>query len=337
MELPHIGELAGGTYAPTNSSARRSTSASASGEARTRSINPVFLCVFLFQLSIASSTSSGWCTTSSGPAATISSCGSVTRMAISMMRSDSGCSPVISMSIQIRLFGSTAMLYSTWAHERTDLALPRRCGRSERDKVVARAAPDPPRARASRCGAGDVLRRDCARRAPEGRRLHRGEDAPGDDRGAGERGAAARLHARRADPVALERLGVVLHRRLGGARHGALALDLLHPGAGVPAGEHLSHLRHREPLRLQPHDGEAFRAGPGEARAGRTRAWRAAAPRRAVADGEDGRLVVALRLALLGRLFDSAHDDLPGAHPAAFQQVHADHRGRARRARGAAA
>src|SRR5678816_1658724 len=40
------------------------------------------------------------------------SCGSVTRSAISMIRSLSGCRPVISMSIQIRLFGSPGMAYS---------------------------------------------------------------------------------------------------------------------------------------------------------------------------------------------------------------------------------
>src|SRR5438552_553471 len=47
-----------------------------------------------------------------GPSATVASCASVTSSAISMIRSESGCSPVISMSIQIRLFWSTGMLYS---------------------------------------------------------------------------------------------------------------------------------------------------------------------------------------------------------------------------------
>src|SRR5438067_5019624 len=113
MELPHIGELLAGTCWPRNASAAPSASASVSREARTRSMRPVFLWVLLFQESIASSTASGWCTMSSGPSASTLSWGSVTSMAISMMRSESGCSPVISMSIQIRLFGSAAMAYST--------------------------------------------------------------------------------------------------------------------------------------------------------------------------------------------------------------------------------
>ena len=50
-----------------------------------------------------------------GPSATVASCASVTSSAISMIRSESGCSPVISMSIQIRLFWSTGMLYSLMA------------------------------------------------------------------------------------------------------------------------------------------------------------------------------------------------------------------------------
>jgi hypothetical protein len=68
---------------------------------------------------MASSTSSGWCSTMMGPSATSSSCESVTRMAISMIRSESGCRPVISMSIQMRLFAglsdAAAMLYSLMA------------------------------------------------------------------------------------------------------------------------------------------------------------------------------------------------------------------------------
>src|SRR5690242_6607258 len=113
MELPHIGELFAGTCFSRNSSAARSASASLMVEARTRSMSPVFLCVLLFQVSMASSTASGWCTTSTGPSASSSSCGLVTSIAISMMRSESGCSPVISMSIQMRLLGSPGMAYSS--------------------------------------------------------------------------------------------------------------------------------------------------------------------------------------------------------------------------------
>src|SRR5262245_31554542 len=50
--------------------------------------------------------------TSTGPVASTLSCGSVTSIAISMTRSASGCSPVISMSIQMRLLGSPGMAYS---------------------------------------------------------------------------------------------------------------------------------------------------------------------------------------------------------------------------------
>src|SRR5688572_12530178 len=50
--------------------------------------------------------------TSSGPVASTLSCTSVTSTAISITRSVSGCKPVISMSIQIRLLGSPAMDYS---------------------------------------------------------------------------------------------------------------------------------------------------------------------------------------------------------------------------------
>src|SRR3990170_1172306 len=50
--------------------------------------------------------------TSTGPVARTLSWGSVTSTAISITRSESGCSPVISMSIQIRLLGSPAMDYS---------------------------------------------------------------------------------------------------------------------------------------------------------------------------------------------------------------------------------
>ena len=78
-------------------------------------------CTERFQESIAASTSSGWCTTSTGPSAIRLSCESVTSTAISMMRSLSGTRPVISMSIQIRLFGvrvrsdAAAMPYSLTA------------------------------------------------------------------------------------------------------------------------------------------------------------------------------------------------------------------------------
>src|SRR5262249_24046933 len=115
IELPHIGELFAGTCVVRNSSAMDSACASDSEDALTRPTRPVFACVPLFQESIASSTASGWCSTQTGLSARILSCASVTSSAISMIRSLSGCRPVISMSIQIRLFGSAGMAYSLMA------------------------------------------------------------------------------------------------------------------------------------------------------------------------------------------------------------------------------
>src|SRR6266571_5193543 len=58
---------------------------------------------------MASRTASGWRTTRTGASETVFNCESVTTIAISMMRSLSGSSPVISMSNQRRLFWSCAM------------------------------------------------------------------------------------------------------------------------------------------------------------------------------------------------------------------------------------
>src|SRR5712692_2748466 len=58
---------------------------------------------------MASRTALDWCTTETGASETVFSCGSVTTIAISMIRSLSGSSPVISMSSQRRLFWSCAM------------------------------------------------------------------------------------------------------------------------------------------------------------------------------------------------------------------------------------
>src|SRR5258707_5964109 len=58
---------------------------------------------------MASRTASDWCTTKTGASETVFNCESVTTIAISMIRSLSGSSPVISMSSQTRLFWSCAM------------------------------------------------------------------------------------------------------------------------------------------------------------------------------------------------------------------------------------
>src|SRR5258706_1096067 len=54
-------------------------------------------------------TASDWCTTKTGASETVFNCESVTTIAISMIRSLSGSSPVISISSQRRLFWSCAM------------------------------------------------------------------------------------------------------------------------------------------------------------------------------------------------------------------------------------
>ncbi|MNG36331.1 hypothetical protein D3C84_1233290 [compost metagenome] len=64
----------------------------------------------VFHSSIAANVSSLWCTTSTGDSATTFSWLSVTTIAISMMRSVSGSSPVISMSSQMRCLGSCGIM-----------------------------------------------------------------------------------------------------------------------------------------------------------------------------------------------------------------------------------
>ena len=71
--------------------------------ARTRAIRPEEPCWRWFQSSMRASTSSLWWMASSGPSATMLSSLSVTTVAISMIASESGLSPVISRSIQMRL------------------------------------------------------------------------------------------------------------------------------------------------------------------------------------------------------------------------------------------
>src|SRR5260221_12849191 len=109
IELPHIGEVLPGTCCARTASIRSSTSASSNRDDLTLSISPVRAWVLLFQSSMASRTASGWRTTKTGASETVFNRESVTTIAISMMRSLSGSSPVISMSNQRRLFWSCAM------------------------------------------------------------------------------------------------------------------------------------------------------------------------------------------------------------------------------------
>ena len=108
MLLPHIGDLPRGTYFFKNSITWASAWASSMVDALTRSIRPLRPWVPLFHASIASSAASLWCTAKTGPSTRRPSCGSVTTTAISMMRSVSGTSPVISRSIQTRFWSLAA-------------------------------------------------------------------------------------------------------------------------------------------------------------------------------------------------------------------------------------
>src|SRR5688572_6753718 len=64
-----------------------------------RGRSPRAVCISSTTGSITASAPSGWCTTRSGPSATISSWSSVTRVAISTITSLAGSRPVISRSI----------------------------------------------------------------------------------------------------------------------------------------------------------------------------------------------------------------------------------------------
>src|SRR5262245_20864867 len=75
-------------------------------------MRPLLPCVPLFQASMASSVASLWWTANTGPSTRTMSAGSVTTTAISMMRSRSGISPVISRSIQTRFWSLAASAVS---------------------------------------------------------------------------------------------------------------------------------------------------------------------------------------------------------------------------------
>ena len=86
------------------------------------------------------------------------------------------------MSIQIRLFGScghAVFSHGVHGHRRYSAwIVPRRARRSRPRRACGwRARQIAPRARAPRRGAADLRRRDPARGAPEGRRLHRRQGA----------------------------------------------------------------------------------------------------------------------------------------------------------------
>src|ERR1044071_6320262 len=103
IELPaSTGRSRAGTWASMNATVWASASASLICDWRTRSVSPDAPWCLVFQSSMAARISSVWWITSSGPTAISVSCPSVRIVAISMIRSRSGSSPVISMSSQTR-------------------------------------------------------------------------------------------------------------------------------------------------------------------------------------------------------------------------------------------
>ena len=108
MVLPHMGEQPLGTYCDKKAISWSAASSSVSVEAFTLSIKPLRPCVPLFQVSMASSTLSGWWITSTGPSTRGVKSGPVTTTAISIRRSFSGSSPVISQSSQTRFWSDLA-------------------------------------------------------------------------------------------------------------------------------------------------------------------------------------------------------------------------------------
>src|SRR5512135_653844 len=320
MELPHIGELRTGTYSLRNSSSCASASASVKAEALTFAIRPERPCVLVFHLSMASITASLWCTTSTGDSATVSSLLSVTTTAISMMRSVSGLRPVISMSSQIKLFGSCAIISraleapnrraailsykrrSPTPYRELHRRLSRRPVRHHADAIVAGPASYAPRAPVSRRRAGRVPRRDFPGRTPEGRRLHRGQGARRAAGCARGRGAAAGPDRGRRAAMAVRCLAVAVGRRKLCARHRVHRHRRARRLRCRAAARALPHLRHRKPLRLQQDDLAPVVRRPDEGGTAGSSHRIAGAVHRAVADGGDGPLLVAVRLDLLAGL-----------------------------------
>ena len=102
MLFPHIGEVFAPICFCRNSMVCSSATLSVIFEFFTLSIKPYRPLCLWFQSSIEFIIDSDWWTAIIGPSAIRFKLGSVTRVAISMMRSFYGSSPVISKSIQIR-------------------------------------------------------------------------------------------------------------------------------------------------------------------------------------------------------------------------------------------
>ena len=243
---------------------------------------------------------------------------SVTTIATSMMRSRSGSSPVISMSIQARRFASCGMYLICRHGSDQNLSLshsdPRRSRMNaftlaflaalaarDRDAALARHAPHPARDGASRARAARVCRR--ASRSPPTRRPPT-TPAPGRGSASSTPSCRRRCCSRSRSAAACEWLFDAWARAFEAgrlrARHRADPRGRGDQRARRPAVLDLPHLRDRGAVRLQPDDAGALRRRSREEHRARARARRAAPLRRAVADGADGRALVALRLARPG-------------------------------------
>src|SRR5574343_783879 len=321
--LPHMGEPRAGTYWARKASIWAAALASSTVEALTRSIRPLRPWVPLFHASMASRTSSLWCTAITGPSTRTVIWGSVTTTAISMMRSVAGSSPVISMSSQTRFWslrGRVSLLMGSPCRpgfsdiglggESRDVRQPAHPRLHRGPGHVAGAAPlaveppDPPRRPPPR-GPARRLRRHRERRGPpQGGRLHHRPPAPGHLGGRlGRRGAAgldAAGRPGRPQPGSA-RSGPRLVRRPGLPARPAdrLQRDLWRAG---PALRVVAHFPAGAALRLQPHRPAHLAGRHGQGLAGQ-RADRPAAGRAgAVADGPCRLGLVAVGLLRPGRL-----------------------------------
>ncbi|MCY1180133.1 hypothetical protein D9M73_205620 [compost metagenome] len=110
MLLPQIGEARLGTHFSRKARVCASASAVEIRLSRTRWVRPDWPCWRVFHSSMPARISSLWWMAITGPSARTLRLLSVTMVAISMMTSWSGFSPVISRSIQIRFCGFCMML-----------------------------------------------------------------------------------------------------------------------------------------------------------------------------------------------------------------------------------
>ena len=283
-------------------------------------------------------------------------------IATSMMRSGSGLSPVISRSIQMRRLASCAIILSSDGPRRdhgasirvtvdyrgydfeppahseariasqvidyTDMntftvALPAGAGDRHRHAPVAGKPPRRHIRGASRRGAGRVSPRDHARSAPEGRRLQQRQNALRHVPHRRRRRDPAAAHVRRAaaDARRLGRAAGSTARSCAGPRSSPCSWSFARSSTCRSA---VPHVQHRSALRLQQDDARHVPRRSAQDSGGRRGARPAAGAGRALADGQDGRTVVAVCVAGLGRVQPVHAGRLPDVHRAAVQQVLAD-------------